>query len=525
MEQLSKSRNVWSFVLPLSLAVALCLTGCGPSRKQADSDALRQASQQARSLHDQAEAKIANPPLEGGRSAESDAQASREALDLLSQAEQTLNQALQEHYTARQGSAKPEEIATDAASVAKLTLGLVQHLTGQCYTWQASQNFARARQAMERADGQLGLIQQRQAGIRTLMKQLETSQETLQKDLTAAIEQRDEARETIKTTTAKIEKNDQELKQLEQTIAAQSERASKLKTEATLATGPKSLEKLEEALAVENTIHQARARSQELASEQTRLKTTLKQAEIRAENGAEKVQALEAIKQRRLAQAASSSEALQQARKQMDEAVSNLAEVLTEVGLAVQQGQTRCGEALQSVNQAEASITDAQSIAPENQKAVAYAEAGDVRAVLGEVNLRLWYIRQRLEALQNRLASVWQGLVDPPAQPTTPQIAAFIDATGETAQQASEAYSQAVELYNQAVRAADSPEKWRYQTSLAMGYVNYAKALDAAGLTAEANSARQNARELLPEVRRGAEAAGQPEAVAPLQDVMSSLGG
>lgn len=522
MEDLIKRANAWRVVLSIVLLVTL--VGCGPSQKQADSDALREASSQARKLYTQAEALIANPPLDDSTDTVG-TPLGRQAVELLDQAQQTLEQSLQEHYTARQGSGKPEELATEAAAGAKLTLGLVEQMRGQYHLWQAGMAFRQARQAMDDISRKLKTLQDQDRHVRSLMVRLESSQQGLQDELNKASNDLQEARQTVRETSSTLEKNKKELEQLEQTIARKNEQASKLKTEATLATGQESLQKLEQSLAVQNEVYQAQVRAKQLTEEQKRLTNALQQATLKQQSAGDKIQALEKIKADRLSEAASGSDAMKRARAQRSETIEQLRQSFSTLGGACQQGGEDCRQALDTVTRAEQAIADARALAPENQKTVALAESGDAQALLGEIHLQQWYLRERIESTEQRIARVWQTLDDPPTRPSAPQAQAFVQANADAATQATEAYSRAVERYDEAVRSAERPDRWTYQRSLAMGYVNYAKALDAAGLTAEANTARQNARNLLPDIRNAAQAAGKADEVVPLENMLGSAGG
>lgn len=522
MEDLIKRSNAWR--VALSVVLLVTLVGCGPSRKQADSEALREASSQARKQYHQAEALIANPPLDDSTETVGSPRG-REAVELLDQARQTLQQALQEHYTARKGSAKPEELAIEAAAGAKLTLGLVGQMRGQYHLWKAGMAFGQGRQAMEDISRQLKALHDQDRHVQSLLVKLESSQQSLQDELSNARSGLETASQTRQTTSAKIEKNKKELQQLEQTIARKNEQASKLKTEATLATGQESLQKLEQSLAAQNEVYQAQVRAKQLADEQQRLTNTLQQAESKKESAEEEMKALEKIKADRLADAAKGSEGLKTARAQRAETIEKLRTSLSSLGSACQEGGGFCQEAITSVTRAEQDFAEARDLAPDNQQAVVLAESGDAQALLGEVHLEQWYLRERIISTDQRIARVWQTLNDPPTRPSAPQALAFVQANADASQQATEAYSLAVERYDEAVRAADRADRWTYQRSLAVGYVNYAKALDAAGLTAEANTARQDARNLLPDIRDAAQAAGKADQVAPLEDMLGSAGG
>ena len=402
--------------------------GCGDTQKRATGKKLREATQEAQGLHGKAQDILSNQIVDSEFIADS---LSPQALVHLNKAEEVLTGARRKYYDADKSD--PEKVSSVDAGMAKMTLGQVRHLRGLYYGWSAKRTIRKARGDARQIHEYLDKVRVENTTVLAYQERLSQDGQRIAKQEEAAKKARADAsrnRDIVKTQIQKLQK---EIADLEKRIQQNNRKASSLKQESTLATGRKSLQKLEEALQIESLIHKDRGSIRGLNSKLIQQQDKLAETEIELSGADSKLATIRKIREQHSIETKLGAEKLEEEKKNLVATSVKIAELLAELGKS-------CTETLDLTTKAESAfwkaiqdIVSAGNLVSPDKKAQASSEEAGVKVSSGEIQSSLQDFRVEIEKLFSRITTVWDGLHDgkPPA-PESTEITNFMEKTKES---------------------------------------------------------------------------------------------
>ena len=408
------------------LVVLVFWVGCGDTQKRATGKKLREATQEAQGLYDKAQNILSNPQIVDSEVVTDSL--SPQVLVNLNKAEKALTGALRKYYDADKSD--PEKVSSVDAGMAKMTLGQIRHLRGRYYGWSAKREIRKARGVTHQIYEYLKKVRLENTSVLAYQERLSQTGQQIAKDQEAAKKAKADAsrnRDTVKTQIQNLQK---EIASLEKRIQQNNSKASSLKQESNLTTGRKSLQKLEEALQIENLIHKDRGRIRQLNSGLVRQQDKLAEADLELSGINSKLAAIREIREQHSIEIRLETEKLKEEKKNMAATCEKIAELLAELGKNCTETFDLAAKADSAFWQAEKDIVSAGNLVSRDKKAQALSEEEGVRASSAEVQSSRRDFRVEIEELFSRITNVWEGLHDekPPA-PESAEITDFMEKT------------------------------------------------------------------------------------------------
>jgi len=386
-------------------------------------------------------------------------------LKLLSQAEAVLTTALKENYQGRPDNAVPH---ADVA-LAKMTLGEVRNLQGQCYANSARMALRRAAASLNKAKEQLDQAQRGNSFVQAFDLRVRNARQTL-KDLDAQAQAIEKNKATISAEKTRLARD----------IAAR---------QATIAKLNKTIELKGQGDYCDYQLSQADHKLSQIAANRKNCKFT-------ASRDAEflRVQAGEVAALWKLA-----SEAQAQAGRACSEALD------------------LAGQARRAWSSAGEELSQAGRLGS-NKQATILSINGESKALASAMEMTLWDMNRRVDRFVKQAEALWGQLhAARPAEPVDKSLKDFLDRTASSAQDALAQSKAALTLRTQASQASPPARRWYYQRDLVGAYVRYSQSLDAAGQPDQAQAMLSKARELVGQIERQARQAEQKQSIAGLK--------
>ncbi|MBN1943864.1 MAG: hypothetical protein JW849_11275 [Phycisphaerae bacterium] len=496
----------------------IVLIGCGDAEKREAGKHLRDATEQARRLYNQALNILSSPSRDPSTPVDS---LDPQALELLDQAKKILLSSLAKNYDALRGGSRQTPDAD--AGLAKMMLGLIDRLRAQYHIWDFDHTIARTNDVT----GDL-LRRLDQAQIRNALLSMSETYATLSETaVQKAIQETEQSKTKLDKTVAGFRKDIQgregQIAEHRKNVETMSSRASSLRTEKTLARGAESQKKLNEALKIESEITRRQNEIQRIEGELIHLRALLAAEEIRQSEADAKIAALKEIQTRRGSDAEEVARSIEERKEDLIAACKDAAAAAAELDALAIQAAEQVRQADAALRQAAEVMEGAANLLDADKQAGALAELAHIKASEGALHRAVVSLCLLLKDSTDRLGHVWEGLHDAkPAQPKTPDIAAFLKASGQATETSLAAYGKALEYWERAARTADRENQWQYKRELVVGMLDYAAALDSADRAAEAGEFRKKARDYFTEIESAATRARKPRSIVALREYVFS---
>ncbi|MCD4823703.1 MAG: hypothetical protein K8S55_03785 [Phycisphaerae bacterium] len=501
----------------LSLFLSLLvLTGCGDAPKRDAGNHLREATEAAQKLC--ANIRLIDPEKKLSKPA-----LTSKVMETLSQAEKKLTDALGEYYEGRK--AEPEEIASDDTAMAKQTLGLVRTLRGKYYVWSVVQATQDATTARVEASKQLSLALSRNADVLKCQEELSYTQKEDQKRIDDSKKEKIEAQTQVKAGKAKIKDFEGQIGELNKKIQLNNAKATSLRKQSTMTSGPDSLAKLKQALMLERKVHDDQAAIQRIELKLHNQRRLLEDAVSAVNKADASLIAIKEIQKSHKVALDKCRKSLAKNKQDIGAACKEIVSATAAMSKAYAEAFDKAQKAMAAFASAEKVIAEAVSMSRPIKKAQACSDQADAKAFRAELQLRLLDMKKVAETFTAEVDFAWKTFKvgDAPAKPDMSGLKAFCEKTSKAGEVAVAEYSAAVDLQDKAVRAASPKRKWNFQRALAMIYVNYSAALKRVGKDADAQTNIKKARKLLPQIKSGAAAAEQTESIKELEKELKAL--
>ncbi|RKY28159.1 MAG: hypothetical protein DRP83_01215 [Planctomycetota bacterium] len=496
----------------------LSLMGCWDATKRAAGRNIQKATAQATALYAQANSLLGQAQLatDGKPLPGEDKSLDPAILKLLSQAEAVLTTALKENYQGRPDNAVPH---ADVA-LAKMTLGEVRNLQGQCYANSARMALRRAAASLNKAKEQLDQAQRGNSFVQAFDLRVRNARQTL-KDLDAQAQAIEKNKATIsaeKTRLARdIAARQATIAKLNKTIEADGAQASSLRKDSSLSTGEASLAKLDAALKIEEGIRTDRVKIAKIQDQVRGLKGQGDYCDYQLSQADHKLSQIAANRKNCKFTASRDAEFLRVQAGEVAALWKLASEAQAQAGRACSEALDLAGQARRAWNSAGEELSQAGRLGS-NKQATILSINGESKALASAMEMTLWDMNRRVDRFVKQAEALWGQLhAARPAEPVDKSLKDFLDRTASSAQDALAQSKAALTLRTQASQASPPARRWYYQRDLVGAYVRYSQSLDAAGQPDQAQAMLSKARELVGQIERQARQAEQKQSIAGLK--------
>ena len=502
----------------ICLGVVLSLIGCSDAAKRAAGRNIQKATAQATALYAQANSLLGQAQLAVDGKPQPAAEQSLDPaiLKLLSQAEAVLTTALKENYQGRPDDAVPQ---ADVA-LAKMTLGEVRNLQGQCHANSARLALRQAAASLNKAKEQLDQAQRSNSFVQAFDLRVRNAKQTLQ-DLDAQAQAIDKDKAAIATEKTKlagdIAQGQSAIAKLNKTIEADGAQASSLRKDSSLSTGEASLAKLDAALKIEEGIRTDRVKIAKIQDRVRGLKGQRDYCDYQLSQADHKLSQIAANRKNCKFTASRDAEFLRVQAGEVTALWKLASEAQAQAGRACSEALGLAGLARDAWNSAGEELRQAGRLGSDKQATILSVNS-ESKALASAMEMTLWDMNRRVDRFVKQAEALWGQLhAAKPAESVDKSLKTFLDRTASSAQDALAQSKAALTLRTQASQASPPARRWYYQRDLIGAYVRCSQSLDAAGQPDQAKAMLSKARELVGQIERQAKQAGQGDSIAQLK--------